>query len=398
MTTHKRDLWLPSASSAVRSLNCPGSVVLPRTRTEATPEMQRGSYLHSYLEHLLTGKQSILDRMVSVYGDSEDFDGVQETCTKINRNDILRGGEFVSAEEAFTYNPGTDSARSLGCSIEREYLQHGWKPTTEIAGTADVILRTPTGLLVGDFKTGHFDNQVSYSWGPQLDMLGLMAARYYGEDSVTVAICLVMDDGRLVWTESRHLDALALDAIAGTVSAAVSEWHRTAQAVAQGQTPTTKQGPWCDYCPSRSQCPAWFVLAREFASGARKLTTSEDLTPEVAGLAWERLQQLMTLAADVNELLRGYAKHRPFVMPNGSRLGLVERSREELDGAKAVDFIRRSFSQAKADEVSKIKITKTALEKTFGPVQAKEILASLRKAGAVKSSKFYVLEEIKGGK
>jgi len=338
-----RPLWLPSASSAVRSLQCPGSVVLPRTKFETTAAMHRGSYLHLYLEdslngfvgkeHLESPRFAALSKAIS----PEDFAELRDTCSHINRDDILRGSALVSSEEAFAYHPATDSACSLGCSIEREYLRHGWKPTTEIAGTADVILRTPTGeLIVGDFKTGHYDNQVSYSWAPQLDILGLMAARRYHVDSITVAICLVMDDGRIHWTEDRRLDALDLDAIAGTVHQAVASWHQASELLAIGKTPATKQGPWCDYCPSRPLCPAWLALTREFALEA--VVAPGDiapmLTPAVAGSAWEKLQRFTAIAEDLTKQLRDYAHHHPLVLSDGSRLGFIERSREELDGPK----------------------------------------------------------------
>lgn len=403
MITTPRSLWLPSASSAVRSLNCPGSVVLPKAKFETTPAMMRGSALHLYLESMLTKNPALLARMEKFtrsYPDQDELAAVLETAEKITLSSILRGAEFISAEEAFAYHASTDSARSLGYSIEREYKQHGWKPTEEIAGTADVILRTPTGLLVGDFKTGHFDDQVSYSWAPQLDMLGLMAARRYGVDSVTVAICLVMDDGRIHWTQERTLDALDLDAIAATVSSAVRGWHEAAQIYAAGGTPPTKQGPWCEYCASRSLCPAWFVLAREFASGLWQKPAGEqvDLTPFSAGIAWDKLQGLLTAAKGIEAQLRDYAKHHPLIMPDGKRLGHVERTREGFDGHKTAAFIRQSHSQAKLDELVTYDFTKAAFERVFGKERAKEELALLRKQNALTKSKYTVLTEIKGAK
>lgn len=390
-----KPLWLPSASSASRVLNCPGSVVLPRgPYAPATPEMLRGSYLHLRLEQMLVGHSARLEpRFDALIRDipSEQLDALDDTTARIHRPDILRGHELVSAEEAFAYHPASDSARSLGCSIEREYLQHGWRPTEEIAGTADVILRTPTGLLVGDFKTGHYDNQVSYAWGPQLDFLALMAARTYGVDTVSVGICLVMDDGRIHWTQERTLDLFALDALAARVRAAVASWHEARATLDSGAVPTTKIGAWCDYCSSRSLCPAWRSLARTFTEDTVSLAL-QDLTPESAGLAWEKLQRYDALSAEIQKQLRAYALSHPLVLEDGSRLGHVKRSREELDGAKVVEYLRRAYSTAKADEVSTVRVTKAALDRTFGPQQAKEIMVDLRKQGAVKRNEFTVMD------
>lgn len=395
-----KPLWLPSASSAVRVLHCPGSVVLPRDRASApTPEMLRGSYLHLKLEQMLVGHQPQMEpRFDALTRDipDEDLDALDSACTAIHRADILRGAELVSAEEAFAYHPATDSARSLGFSIERAYLQHGWRPTEEIAGTADVILRTLDGaLLVGDFKTGHYDNQVSYAWGPQLDFLALMAARTYRVSTVTVGICLVMDDGRIHWTEERTLDLFDLELISLRIRDAVTSWYEARAQLDAGAVPVTKIGAWCDYCPSRSLCPAWRSLARTFAEDTAALAL-QDLTPESAGLAWEKLTRYDALAGEIRKQFKAYALRHPLVLEDGTRLGHVTRSREELDGAKTVEYLRRAYSTAKADEVCTVRVTKAALERTFGDKQAKEIVADLRKAGAVKRNEFTVMDVLKG--
>lgn len=389
----------PSASSAVRVLQCPGSVVLPRgPYTASTPAMLRGSYLHLRLEQFLAGHHPRLeprfDALVAAIPADEQT-ALDAALSTISRDDILRGMELVSVEEAFAYRPGSDTARSLGCSIEREYTQHGLDPFAEIAGTADLVLRTPSGgLVVGDFKTGHYDNQVSYAWAPQLDMLALAVARTYGVSTVTTAICLVMDSGRVHWTEERTLDVFDLDAIAAQVRSAVAAWHAAAQAQQSGAVPVTRPGAWCDYCSSRSLCPAWRSLARTFAAETAALAEL-DLTPESAGAAWEKLDRFEQLAKELRAQLKAFARRAPLVLPDGSRLAHIERSREELDGEKTRDYLRTAYSVAKADEVTEVKVTKASLERVFGAKQAKEIVASLRKQDAVKTHRYTVLDTLR---
>lgn len=401
--THAPLFRYPSASSALRVLQCPGSVVLPRgPYTPSTPAMNRGSYLHLRLEQFLTGHHPRLeprfDALVRVL-DAEDQAMLDMALSTISRDDILRGSELLTAEEAFAYSPATDTARSLGVSIEREYTQHGLDPHTEIAGTADLILRTPSGtLVVGDFKTRHYDSQVSHAWQPQLDMLALSASRAYHVDTVTTAICLVMDSGRVHWTEERTYDVFDLDAIAARVRDAVRQWHTAAAAFASGAVPVTNPGAWCDYCSSRSLCPAWRSLARTFAEDTVALSvaaTELDLTPNTAGAAWEKLDRYDALAGELRKQLRDYAHRTPLVLSDGTRLGHVERTREELDGERTRDYLRTAYSVAKADEVCEVKVTKAALERVFGREQSKEILGTLRKSGAVKQNRFTVMGEIR---
>ena len=391
-------LWLPSASSAARSSRCPASVVLPKSRgTAATPEMLRGSYLHLLLEAKFSEVTDLnlrLDDLAKQLGDEvavETFASV----SRITSDEILRGAEFIAAEPAFAYNPTTDTARLLGTSIERSYLQHGWKPTEEIAGTADVILRTPRGtLLVGDYKTGHLDNQVSYGWRPQLLWLALMAARHYREDRVSVGICLVFDEGRVRWVQQELLDVFDLESIAEDLRAAQARWLTAAIAQAEERAPEAHAGPWCDYCACKPVCPAWGLLARQMASGACADTVIADLTREQAGTLWEELKIYQAILDYTKEQLEAKAARGPLPLSGNRVLRRQTCEREALNSREVAGYIARTYSPDVAAQIADVKITKTAMERVLGPEESEKTLAACRAAGYVSTTSYTVCKPV----
>jgi hypothetical protein len=145
------------------------------------------------------------------------------------------------AEVAFAYDWNTDTSRVVGKNIGRRYKQHG-KTDDEIAGSADFVVVLPGLVVVYDWKTGR---AVTDSVWPQMEMLGVMAARAYGVERVELRPLHVTDygieDGMRRELGAEDLRRVA-DGIRRNVGAIADAWP--------------EPGDHCDgeYCPARDAC------------------------------------------------------------------------------------------------------------------------------------------------
>jgi hypothetical protein len=151
----------------------------------------------------------------------------------------------LHAEQAYAWDPATDTAEVLDV-IDRAYA-----PQSRLCGTADLVLwhAESEDLVVYDYKTGSADNA-----GPQLRTLGLMAARAYGVEYVTVAALEVRASG-VTEVGREELDLFALAGIAGEL----------ADQLAAIETAKPQPGSHCSdlCCPARLSCPLTTVAVAE---------------------------------------------------------------------------------------------------------------------------------------
>lgn len=145
-------------------------------------------------------------------------------------------------EMPFKYNVYTQEADFIPPDPEnpgrRNYKSAD--PTKHITCTADLIIDTGDSLTVYDYKTGA--NPVPAS-DPQMLFMGLVAARHFKRDTVTVVVVTVRQDG--VTERALTLDATMLNQLAVA--------FKTALANIPNSQPNP--GPYCRYCPARDACP-----------------------------------------------------------------------------------------------------------------------------------------------
>lgn len=157
------------------------------------------------------------------------------------------------AEMAFAYDTAKGAARILGKNIGREYDKHG-RTATDVVGAADFVEQREDGSVhVFDWKTGR---AVTDAVWPQMEMLGLLAARAYNARHVVLRPLhvteFVVEDGMV-----REMDADALlrleAAVLRDVAAIPDAW------------PT--YGAHCDqlYCPARKACGVYEIRNKETA-------------------------------------------------------------------------------------------------------------------------------------
>lgn len=173
--------------------------------------------------------------------------GTKWLLDRLNRATAwLDAQNFLSAPEAevaFAFDWSTGTSRVLGKNIGRKYRQAG-KTDDEIAGSADFVIRLPDVVHVYDWKTGR---AVTDSVWPQMEWLGLFAARAYGVSRAIVRPLHVTDYGIEDGMQREvDLERVARD-IRKNVGAIADAWP--------------EPGEHCDreWCPARGGCALYHI-------------------------------------------------------------------------------------------------------------------------------------------
>ena len=174
----------------------------------------------------------------------------------------------LKVELALAWDPTTDAADVLDV-VDRAYA-----PSSRLCGTADLVMLfmhdgKPMSAIVWDWKTGDASQS-----GPQLRILGLMVARAFGVESVTVAALEVRASG-VTETCREDLDSFALSCIAG----------ETAELVDAIPTAEPVPGSHCGelYCPARLSCPVGNeataqIIPAEALAAPRRFSLADPIT------------------------------------------------------------------------------------------------------------------------
>lgn len=139
-------------------------------------------------------------------------------------------------ELAFAWDPTKDTCTAL------DVVDRAYKPSSQLCGTADLVLLSDDCVYVYDWKTGDASNA-----GPQLRILGLMAARAFRTERAVVSALEVRASG-VTEVCVEDLDSFDLAVIAGNI----------ADQLAAIETAEPTPGSHCGelYCPARLHCPA----------------------------------------------------------------------------------------------------------------------------------------------
>jgi len=198
---------------------------------------ERGTRFHSAIAKYLAGAEAAPEADIA-----EEYERAKEWIDSLGVSKARLGREI-----AFAWDPETDTSESLGHDTARDYS----KGAGRLCGTADLVMLVmgdlekttkPVAAMVWDWKTGSGEGA-----GPQLRALGLMVARAYDVEQVTVAALEVRASG-VTEVAREDLDSFALASIAGEL----------AEQLAAVRNATPLPGSHCGelYCPARLACPA----------------------------------------------------------------------------------------------------------------------------------------------
>lgn len=364
---------LATGSGLERLLACDGPAYL-RHIESTSDDADRGRAIHAFLE-----SASASGRDVALGLSPESLRPALEA---LDLTKLPVDPARFAAEVAFALDVKTGEARELGRGIGRRYEVTG----TEVAGTADVIaLLEDDGVFVADFKSG-WSKRAPARENAQLRFYALAAARAYGRSRAVVQIIRIMEDGA-TWTDEAELDAFDLDAFDFEIRTLGQRILRLRDGAEEARI---AEGAHCKWCPSFSVCPAKQALLRSAALAA---PAPEELTPEVASKAYERIRLFRAALDKAEEILRDYARAHPIPLADGFVYGVRQDSTKTLDGHVAMLALREAIGPW-ADTAIDVKVSQAGVERAAklwveqngGSVAAKkrELLDLIASRGGVK--------------
>lgn len=143
-------------------------------------------------------------------------------------------------EQKVAFNVDTRSARILSNPKPRDYSECA---PEEFPGTADLIAVKPDAVCVLDYKTGHTPWEI---YKPQLETLGLCAAKIYNRSRV-VCVVLKVSDGECY----PHHWTMEAERLSEFEAKFVDAFNRV-----PGSEPTPGHHCVNLYCPLAGTCPA----------------------------------------------------------------------------------------------------------------------------------------------
>ena len=346
-------------------------------RTPPSDAMLIGTDVHLGIEKTLTGGdwQPATDTAADYYRTWHEWwmDGKMPGDPLPRRNWL--------AEQAYAYDPKTDTARKLETSNRLYVVKPG-----EIAGTVDAVRVEGKTAIVVDWKTGQdfakMTADAEDNW--QLKFYALCVARVHNVESVTVMIVRIADE---VSVTSHTIDVMELDAVAAQL----------ASLTAGIPFAKPQSGLHCRRCKAVSVCPTTAKATDAIAPVEPVLI--ELKTPEQATAALVRLRQVQAACEQMESLLKAYAAENSGIsLPNGKRWVRVSVERESInltgmDGAAGISLIH-SVGADDAVE-TKSSTSKAAIERSLKAqgLKGKELRAKadalyseLRACGVMRSS------------
>lgn len=230
------------------------------------------------------------------------------------------------------YNTATREARFLGEASDRNYGAPG---PFDIFMSLDVLGVEDEAVVVLDWKGGN-DVEPAATNG-QLWACALAASRALGMDSAIIRIVYTRNNR----CDEHRLDALDLAEFAGRLERLHVTVASLKAARDRGETPPTREGTWCRYCPAKPVCPAKNALIVQVAEQGLAVLGDAAMTPERARAGYEQLVRVEDLIRDARKRLETYVDENGAIdLGNGRMFGrYVRPGNERLDGTIAVQAI-----------------------------------------------------------
>ena len=355
-----------------------------------SPEMLAGTATHAAIEATLTGAE-----LPELEGDAALYYTAwtgwwAEGLPGLDAGSRLEGD--WQAEQAFAYDPLTDTGRSLGAVRGRAYPAP--RTPSEIVGTVDALVvdTRRSFALVVDWKTGDDRARMTANAADNLQLRGyaLMVSRALEVETVEVAVVRIGTQGVTV---TRHVyDTLDLGPAA----------EELRQLLAAVPTAQPRPGLHCRRCRAVAECPATVQATETIAPQPPEGVIAPDpvplaITSENAAGLLVRLRQVEAACVQVESALKAFADANGGVdIGDGRRWRRVttERQSIKLDGPEAVPALKALEAAGVADAVeSKLTTSRAAIERVLAQSglkgkakteKANAIVAELAAVGAVR--------------
>lgn len=385
--------YITTGSAIERAMRCPPSLVLPRATYES-PWSDRGTIIHRFLEDIVgSGYDAALAAVPSTWRDccaALELEGLEH---------ILAGGV---SEIAFAFCCETGKVRELGRGRGRCYED---VRETEIPTTLDwvgiVTIDGHRRALIIDWKTGWAQRGKTAVANWQVDFGALCVSRCFEVELGEVQIVHVAEGAR-PWVSRAPFTSLDVDATADEV---VALYHRAIVMVHDvdgGRLPAPSEyaiGPWCNYCASRTFCPAKTSEVRRALAGDEldDLLRVSPMPITLAAEGWRRIQSLRRSVAAIEGAIKSMARDQPIylgVTADGRHEWLAPRlvkGKRTLDGEKTFGVIEDVHGTEAANNGTRLVATIGDVEKAVralapprkGAAFIRDLFDKLDAAGAI---------------
>lgn len=342
-----------SASSALRWINCPGSVALadqlPAPGSSAYAD--EGTLAHALAELKLRkflGDVGDYDKELAQIQASEYYSGEMEEATDFYAETVQ---EHLAAA-------GADAE----LMIEQQFSLANWVP--EGFGTSDAVIIGGNVIEVIDLKYGK-GIKVDAVNNPQLRLYGLGASALFGDlyDFDTVRTTIIQPRLDHVSTEEQPLKELLLWAEEDVAPRAT---------MALEGTDYLATGDWCRFCPAKAVCRKRAEYNLELARDEFKAPPL--LTDEEIGEVLRRAEEIQKWTSDIQD----YALEQALAGKHFDGWKLVEgrSNRKYADDLKVAEtLVAAGYDEAMLYERKLYGIT--AMEKIVGKKKLTTTLGDL---------------------
>jgi hypothetical protein len=211
-----------------------------------------------------------------------------------------------------------------------------------------------------------------------------------------------------VWRDRARLDMFDLAEFASRLRHLPGRVQEQQSRIVKGQVPDVTEGAHCRYCPAAPACPAKTHLVKRLATGDEftELDLMKPLTPELTGIAWERLHTAKRLLQEIERRVRAaISEYGEVPLPNGNVLREVTaEGNEKLDGETVHAILASMFDPLTAASAVRKTATKKDLSASIrawakgrgekaAPLERKA-LAAIREQGGAKRGTTTKLEEV----
>lgn len=364
----------PSSSTLERLEKCAASHVLPAMYREAGDAADRGTFIHRYIELMVSESPEAAKAWLAKQGESP-FEW-RAVCHQIPLPPVITEGlTDILCEASFSFDYEVNDVAYLGSSLNRNYKVTG----TQFPGTADLAGTLDGVPYIADYKTGR--NRVRPS-AMQLLFLGYCWARHLQKKEVIVEVYMVSPDGNF-YGDRLHIDEFALDEIGARLRKMGRNLAAAKLDFEDGRTPDTTVGDHCTYCPSIPYCPSYRALSQTFAS-----YDPQELTPRTAAALYSFAGVAKRHLEVLDKGIKSYVSQFGAISDEGWKLSIKKTSRRQIDSPLADAYLVKTLAANVYQEISRPKYTISDLEKMLqasgkDAPYIEEVFKGLENAGAI---------------
>lgn len=303
-------------SALPRSLNCDGSLVLPKAELHSEWADVGNDEHEDLARHVIAG--TLPERLARIVP------------------------EGSRAEVTVFYDVATGVGRIGGDGEGRNY---GTPGPFEVPGKIDVLGIDGDTVVVVDWKTGYKDvDPASRNW--QLWGYALAACRALGKSKARIYIAYTNQPGQPI--DEHTLGPLDLAEFASRLKSLQVRQVELERMYRGGVPPATREGSWCAHCASKSRCPSKTGLLVQVAEHGLAIIGDTTLTQDRARQAHQEIERLDQLVKEAKSRREKWIdENGPIDLGNGKAFGrLPRKGNRVLDGEKTLRAIREIVGES----------------------------------------------------